>query len=282
LSGAEDEYEDRRISEELLRRERRDRIKVKDADDYKVVEGVLDSRTLMVLYSLMKSGHLASLSGVVKSGKEARVYLGKAASGGDLAVKIYYAVASKFKRRIMYLEGDPRFEGIKRGPHALAELWARREFMNLKQARDAGVRVPAPVAVRGNVLLMEFIGEGGRPAPLLAESEVDRGDYDALLRYIRGLWRDAAIVHADLSEYNVFKWRGELVLFDFGSSVDARHPLALDLLRRDVETVNRFFASRGIDVADAEEVLREVLGRCRPPPGPALAAPSWSGYPGTG
>ncbi|MGC8969306.1 MAG: serine protein kinase RIO [Conexivisphaera sp.] len=260
MSGDWEEHEPRKVVRDLLRRERRDRIKLKDADDYKVVEGVLDSRTLMSIYSLMKGGYLASLKGVVKSGKEARVYWGTAPDGADVAVKIYYAVASQFKRRLIYIEGDPRFKEIKRDPHGIAEAWARKEYANLKQARDAGIRVPAPIAVKGNVLVMQFIGEAGRPAPLLMESEVEERDYLTLLHYIRELWRKAMIVHADLSEYNVFKWRGELVLFDFGSSVDVGHPMAADFLRRDVETINRFFGSRGIAVRDAEEVLGEVLG----------------------
>ncbi len=255
----------RRALRDLLRRERRDRIKIKDADDYKVVEGVLDSRTLMRIYSLMKEGHIGSLKGAIKSGKEARVYWGKAPSGADIAVKIYYAVASQFKRRLMYMEGDPRFTSIKRDPHGIAEAWARKEYANLTQARDAGVKVPGPIAVKGNVLVMEFIGEEGRPAPLLAESEVDERDYNTIIYYVRKLWREASIVHADLSEYNAFKWRGEVVLFDFGSSVDVAHPLAEEFLRRDLRTINRFFEERGIPVRDVEELVEEVMGR-RPPP----------------
>ncbi|BBE41617.1 MAG TPA: serine protein kinase RIO [Nitrososphaeria archaeon] len=260
MSEDEEDRASERASREFLKRERRDRIKVKDADDYKVIEGVFDSRTLMFVYSLMKGGYIGSIKGAVKSGKEARVYWGSTPSGAPVAVKIYYTVASQFKRRLMYIEGDPRFTSIRRDPHGLAEVWARKEYANLKQAHDAGVKVPAPIAVRGNVLVMEFVGEGGRPAPLLAESEVDERDYNILIEDIGKLWRDASIVHADLSEYNVFKWRGDVILFDFGSSVDVSHPMAEEFLRRDVEIITKFFERHGISVRDPEEVVEEVLG----------------------
>jgi RIO-like serine/threonine protein kinase len=37
-------------------------------------------------------------------------------------------------------------------------MWAKREFLNLKQAYDAGVPVPKPYTVVDNVLVMGFIG----------------------------------------------------------------------------------------------------------------------------
>lgn len=259
MSEDEEDRASERAFRELLRRERRDKFKIKDADDYKVVEDVFDSRTLMFVYSLMKGGYLESIKGVVKTGKEARVYWGVAPSGASIAVKIYYTVTSQFKRRFMYIEGDPRFASIKRSPHGLAEVWARKEYVNLKQAHEAGVKVPAPIAVKGNVLLMEFVGEGGRPAPLLADSEVEPRDYDIIVDYVKVLWKRASLVHADLSEYNVFKWKGEIVLFDFGSSVDVTHPMALEFLRRDVENVTRFFEQRGVQVRSPDEVIGEVL-----------------------
>ena len=48
---------------------------------------------------------------------------------------------------------------------SLVFAWAQKEFRNLTEARKAGVRVPRPIAVRNNVLLMEFVGERGVSAP---------------------------------------------------------------------------------------------------------------------
>ncbi len=242
----------------LIKRERRDRFKVKDKDEVKVLEGVFDVRTMLILYSLMNRGHLSSLKGVVRTGKEARVYWG-VGSHGDVAVKIYYTVASQFKRRVAYMKGDPRFRNVKHTPYGIAEAWARREFINLRQAHGAGIPVPKPLSVKGNVLIMEFMGVDGVPAPLLVESEVDEDDYHMVLEHVKRLWDDASLVHADLSEYNIFKWKGRLILLDFGSAVDKDHPNALEFLARDINNVNRFFDERGIEIRRADEVLEEVI-----------------------
>ncbi len=249
----------KKVYEKLFRYEKESRIKVKRSEDYEVVEAVFDKPTLMTLYSIMNAGIFDYLNGVVSTGKEARVYWG-VKGDKDVAVKIYYTVTSSFKNRIMYMIGDPRFVSFKKTSRGLTEVWAKKEFKNLKQAYDAGVRVPKPIYVKSNVLVMEFIGENGRPAPLLAESIVSQRDYYEILEMVKKLYKKANIVHADLSEYNIFKYRGKLILFDFGSGVDIAHPEALEFLIRDINNINRFFLKRGLKVKDARQILREVVG----------------------
>ena len=249
----------KKVYEKLFRYEKESRIKVKRSEDYEVVEAVFDKPTLMTLYSIMNAGIFDYLNGVVSTGKEARVYWG-VKGDKDVAVKIYYTVTSSFKNRIMYMIGDPRFVSFKKTGRGLTEVWAKKEFKNLKQAYDAGVRVPKPIYVKSNVLVMEFIGENGRPAPLLAESIVSQRDYYEILEMVKKLYKKANIVHADLSEYNIFKYRGKLILFDFGSGVDIAHPEALEFLIRDINNINRFFLKRGLKIKDARQILREVVG----------------------
>ncbi|NIW52844.1 MAG: serine protein kinase RIO, partial [Candidatus Korarchaeota archaeon] len=52
---------------------------------------------------------------------------------------------------------------------SLIYAWAQKEFKNLQRAMDAGVRVPEPIAISKNVLIMSFIGKNGDSAPLLKE-----------------------------------------------------------------------------------------------------------------
>jgi RIO kinase 1 len=78
--------------------ERRDKMLNKDkSKDRATVEEVFDNTTRMVVFDLMNSGVLYELNGVVSSGKEARVYWGKAKDGTDLAVKIYLTSSAEFK-----------------------------------------------------------------------------------------------------------------------------------------------------------------------------------------
>jgi RIO kinase 1 len=75
------------------------------------------------------------------------------------------------------------------------------------------------------------------------------------------LYQKANLVHADLSEYNVFKNpEGEIMLLDFGSAVDIRHPHSKQFLVRDIENINRFFTKRGIDVIDTDLLIEKITG----------------------
>lgn len=246
---------ERKATQRLERYERESRYLRKRPEEFAVLEEVFDKPTLMTLYELMNDGAFAYLNGVVAAGKESRVYWGVTVQGTDVAVKIYLVVAAEFRKRLPYIIGDPRFRKVKRGIRNIVQLWAQKEFRNLKAACDAGVSVPAPLRVRRNVLIMEFIGAGGVPAPLLGQGSVSKRDYAQALHEMVKLYRVARLVHSDLSEFNIFKHKGRLVFFDFGSAVDVKHPMATAFLRRDVENVNRFFLKQGIEVSSVEEVL---------------------------
>lgn len=213
----------------------------------------------MTLYALANKGAFSYLNGVVSSGKEARVYWGVTEAKSDVAVKIYLTSSSDFKKRSQYVLGDPRFDRFKKDSRSVAELWARKEFTNLKQASDAGVRVPRPDRFLGNVLVMEFIGEDGVPSPTLQDATVTRADYLNIIKQVRSLYKDAELVHADLSEYNVFKLHSEIIVFDLASAVSLRHPLAREYLRRDIQNLNRFFSRRGVRVLDIEDILARLM-----------------------
>jgi RIO kinase 1 len=111
------------------------------------------------------------------------------------------------------------------------------------------------------VLVMEFIGDSeGKPVPPLIEYEVTSDDYLKLFEQVMLLYQKARLVHADLSEYNIFKTGDGVMLFDFGSAVDIQHPNSKQFLVRDVVNVNRFFEKRGIEVLDAAQAVEKIKG----------------------
>ncbi len=258
-TGENDKAVDRALRR-LRRYDKESRFLVKRSEDYKVLEEVFDRPTLLTLHNMINSKEVKYLNGVISSGKEARVYWGVREDNSDVAVKIYLTVTAEFRRRLPYIIGDPRFKKVKRGIRNLVNLWARKEYQNLKTGKNAGVPCPAPQAVSNNVLVMEFIGKEGRPAPLLSEIKVDKQDYLQTLSIIRTLLKDAQLVHADLSEYNIFKHNSQLIFFDFGSAVNLRHPKAKDFLIRDITNINRFFKRRDVDVFSTEETLMLMKG----------------------
>ena len=251
--------ESRKMQERLLRFERESRYLRKDSDQRKVLEEVFDQATLRALEEMISHKDLKDLHGTVNSGKEARVYYGVGVDGGPVAVKIFLISASDFRKRMSYIAGDRRFGRLPSGSRDTIYLWTRKEFKNLQLADTAGVRVPRPLAFHKNILAMEYIGTPPEPAPTFAETEVDEDDYEWTFRTIGTLRKKAKLVHADFSEFNVFKWGNDRVLFDMGSAVLASHPQAEDFLKRDVSNMVRFFRKRGIFKTDASAWLEEIL-----------------------
>ena len=236
-------------------------MKVKRSEEYEALEEVFDRSTLMVIYDFMNKGVIDEIHGVISSGKEARVYWARNAEKKELAVKIYLTLSAEFRKGMLaYIEGDPRFKGLKRDTRSLVFTWARKEFRNLEQASKVKVSVPEPIVVRNNVLVMEFIGEDGVSSPTLKEQPPENPEkvYTTLLGELEKLYCEAELVHGDLSEYNIMMWRDRPVIFDMSQAVSTAHPMAAVLLRRDISNLNRFFSRLGVNVLSTEKTYKKV------------------------
>ncbi|MFC7155898.1 serine/threonine-protein kinase Rio1 [Halomarina halobia] len=234
------------------------RKRLKDADQFKVEESVFDDATFAAVYKLVQDGHIEAFGGPISTGKEAAVYTALGPDG-TVAVKVYRISASDFRQMRDYLDGDPRFSGIGSDKSKVVLAWVRKEFANLQRAREAGVRVPEPIAVERNVLVMEYVGDdGGQRGHRLAEVHVENPQtaYEVVREYARRLY-SAGLVHGDLSEYNVVVHDGELYVIDLGQAVTVHHPNSREFLERDCRNVANFFARQGLDVT-TEDVLDYV------------------------
>jgi RIO kinase 1 len=254
---------DKRLDKKEKSYETEQLMKEKRSEEYDALEEVFDRSTLMVIYDFMNRGVIGEIHGVVRAGKESRVYWAKDNEGKELAIKIYLTLCAEFKKGMLqYIEGDPRFKGVKRDTRSLIFTWARKEFKNLEQATRAKVRVPKPIAVRNNVLIMKFIGKDGVSAPSLKEQTPKNPTriYESLLTDLEKLYCKAELVHGDLSEYNILTWKARPVIFDMSQSVSVSHPMADLLLRRDLVNLNRFFNRLGVSVHTSDEVYKRVTG----------------------
>ena len=251
-------YNERRI-------ERRDKILDHDkSKERATVEEVFDQTTRMVVFDMLNSGVFYELNGVVSSGKEARVYWATTKEGTDLAVKIYLTSSAEFKKGMhKYIEGDPRFKDVKHDTRSLMAVWAQKEFRNLGEAYAAKVRVPKPMAVKSNVVVMEFIGKEGVSAPSFKEQPPANPErvYKIIINSVKRLYQKAKIVHGDLSEYNIMMWKGKPIIFDVSQSVSIEHPMADFMLTRDLTNVNRFFSRLEVKVIPVEELHKMVVGK---------------------
>jgi RIO kinase 1 len=218
----------------------------------------------MVINGLINDNVLSYIKGPLSSGKESKVYLALDKNRQHfLSVKVYLTVSAEFRKRLQYIAGDPRFSATKKGSRNLISIWAKKEFKNLQTAYENGVSVPAPYKVCQNVLVMEFIGDDvGIPCPILLNSNsVISDDYREIIEQVSKLYQKAELVHADLSEYNIFKCgNGRIILFDFGSSVNIKQPNSGQFLKRDIANINRFFKKHGIKVLDVNLAIRKIIG----------------------
>jgi RIO kinase 1 len=238
------------------------RVRDKEADDFKVRDEVFDELTLKALYRLASTGLIQALGGPISTGKEANVFHAIGQGGRELAIKIYRIRTSDFKAMHDYIQGDYRFANVRKTKKDVVFAWTKKEFRNLTRARKARVRVPEPLKYRENVLVMQFIGRDGVACPLLKHAvenlENVKELYDATIEFMKRLYQDAHLVHADLSEYNILvDDQAEPVFIDMGQSVLVQHPRAQEFLQRDVGNVVKFFNEAGVR-ASAITVLREI------------------------
>ncbi len=252
-----------KIDEGLRRREARydheRRVRIKWSEAKETLEEVFDRRTIMTVLRMLNTGKLRELHGVVKSGKESRVYHGLD-SEGEVAVKIFLTSSAVFRQgRLKYIQGDPRFRDVPHQTMDLVDLWAAKEFANLRLASEAGVSVPPPIYVQKNVLLLRFIGKDGVPAPLLRDVplQTPRLWYKSLVAMLKLLYEKAKLVHGDVSEYNIMVPDGYPVLIDFGQAVSAEHPQALSFLERDISNLNHYFRSLKVRTKSYKSIFGE-------------------------
>jgi len=161
------------------------------------------------------------------------------------------------------MRGDPRFNKMGTNVTSIIYTWAKKEFKNLKRASAQGLPVPLALDVRNNVLVMQFIGAAGTPAPRLKEAEIsseaDMNQYYAqVIGFIKDLYQKCQLVHADLSEYNILYWHGALTIIDMSQSVLMVHPQALAYLARDIKNVTKYFEKYGVAVRPPQEIYEEI------------------------
>nr|WP_300998849.1 serine protein kinase RIO [Methanoculleus sp.] len=240
-------------------------VRIKDADTVKVRDDVFDEVTLMALYKLVHKKLITVIGGPISTGKEANVFYGER-DGQGIAIKIYRIQTANFKAMTEYMAGDRRFSSVRGTRKGLIFAWTKKEFSNLARAHDAEIPVPEPLAFDRNILLMTFLGEDEVPYPQLRNAEVeDYGKvYRQVLGYVERLYRDARLVHADLSEYNIL-YHEKPYLIDMGQAVTLDHPRAPAFLIRDIKNLNRYF-SRYCDVPDEQEIIKTLVGTERREP----------------
>jgi len=235
----------------------------KSVEDRRVGSEIFDRQTLETLYKLANQGHIDVLNGAISTGKEANVLKAiKDEDGKDtyVAVKIYRIATSDFKKMQYYIQGDPRFNIKSNNKRQLINNWVNKEFRNLNRTWDVDVNVPKPIVALNNVLLLEFIGDDyGNPAqPVRNKKPTDVDEFlDKLLFEMKKFINDSNLIHGDLSTFNILNKDENPVIIDVSQSVVRDHPIANELLIRDIKNIFNEFKKLGASISIEE--IKEKL-----------------------
>ncbi|XP_053457024.1 serine/threonine-protein kinase RIO1 [Nycticebus coucang] len=249
---------------EKSRQKEADMYRLKDKADRATVEQVLDPRTRMILFKMLTRGIISEINGCISTGKEANVYHASTANGESRAIKIYKTSVLVFKDRDKYVSGEFRFRHgyCKGNPRKMVKTWAEKEMRNLIRLNTAEIPCPEPIMLRSHVLIMGFIGKDDIPAPLLKNIQLSESKarelYLQVIQYMRRMYQNARLVHADLSEFNMLYHGGDVYIIDVSQSVEHDHPHALEFLRKDCANVNDFFLKHSVAVMTVRELFEFV------------------------
>ncbi len=226
-------------------------------EKFKTLKNVFDSFTERNIFKLISQGYFEGLESPIFIGKEANVFT--ALKGRKrVIVKIYRLQTCDFNRMYDYIKFDPRFPNLRKQRRKTIFAWAQREYRNLLKAREAGVRVPTPIACLYNILVMEYIGDE-EPAPKIKDALPKKPEkfFDAVILGIRKLYK-AGLVHADLSHFNILNYKEKPVFIDMSQSTPLEDPNALRYLERDINNICTFFKKRGI-TSESEDIKQKIM-----------------------
>lgn len=261
----------------------------KDRSDRATVDKVLDKKTLKILEKLQARKRVMNLRGSLCTGKESNVYLAEASTDlrskfvknkhvvepqnelsdemVPVAIKIFKTSIMPFKDRERYIRSEKRFQTFcTSNPRKLIKLWAEKEVRNLRRLNKACVPSPEPIYLKNNVLIMRLIGTYDAPAPRLRDAVINdlEGCYMQCVNIIRNMYRDAGLIHADLSEFNLLYHEDVVYVIDVGQSVETGHENAQRFLIMDINNLNSFFSKKGVNVIRGNDLFEDVTGSVIP------------------
>jgi RIO kinase 1 len=226
-------------------------------EKFKSMHNVFDESTNKTIFKLISQGHFDGLESPLYIGKEANIF---SARKGEkkVIVKIYRLETCDFNKMFDYIKEDPRYIGLGGKKRKIIFFWVQREFRNLLKARQAGIRVPLPLAFMNNVLVMEFIGDN-TIAPPLKDSYPDNPKkfFDDIISNIRKLYK-AGLVHADLSAFNILNYKEKPVFIDFSQCSPITISRTQEFLNRDITNLVNFFKKLGLD-SDKDKIKQRIV-----------------------
>lgn len=122
-----------------------------------------------------------------------------------------------------------------------------------------GITCPEVVMLKKHVLVMSFVGTNNIPAPKLKDAVLNAAQlivaYEEVVDMMTRLYKDANLVHADLSEYNILYHDEKCYFIDLAQGIEPSHPSAFEYLLRDCGNIVNFFDRKGVSNVKTKEAL---------------------------
>ena len=210
----------------------------------------------LAINALVKAGILEAFGKPLGVGKEADVYDALTPDNTQIAVKFHRLGRTSFRqtRRVRDYAAQRRHISWL----YQSRLAAEKEFKALKLLYPHRVAVPKPIHQNRHVVAMSMI-QGAELAEY-KELPNPQKTLEEILRNIRKAYKEAGVIHADLSEFNVIiKPDWHILIIDWPQYVTREHPNAEQLLQRDIKNIVRFFQRK----YKVKTTLKEALAYVR-------------------
>lgn len=232
-------------------------------EDWKTYGNVFDNFTIQNLRKLSSQGFFEELDTTLRPGKEANVFTAVKNTGEKVIVKIYRLENCNFNKMFEYISQDPRYSFLKGQKRKIIFAWTQREYRNLMKAREV-IRVPSMYAFKDNILVMEFINEGEREAPLLKDSHMENPEevFNEIIDNMAKL-HSVGLVHGDLSEFNILMQNNRPVFIDFSQTSSIKAGNAKEMLIRDLKNIVKFFSKYDFEMTSFEELWEKITSKTK-------------------
>lgn len=235
----------------------RNKLVVRTTQPYEGFQIYFEGYDALALNAFVKRKSISAIGDEVGVGKESVIY--EAILPPDLAIGEPVPVVIKFHR-----EGRTSFKQIKRVREHLgdrehfswvyaARLAAQREY-GIMATLYPKVSIPKPFDHNRHAIVME-LAKGS----LLSKTKLIDPEWylDEILKQVK-ITYSLGIIHADLSEYNIFASEEGVQLIDWPQYVTPEHPHADEILERDVSNIlTHFYRKYGIK-RELDEAIREI------------------------
>ena len=229
--------------------------------DRKTQDEVFDRSTLLTIEKLISDRVIDYIDFPISTGKEGNVFRAVTPKKEYVAIKIYRTSTLTFKHISEYIIGDPRFKTFqKKNRREIINLWTKKEFINLEKLLSAGILAPRPITKKNNVLVMEYIGNNDKPAPLMKDVKLEKPDeiFLQLINYIKIMYNKINLVHCDMSAYNILIHNKIPYVIDLGQGVLLDHPNAIEFLKRDIANIVKYFKKYNIN-SDDNLIFKDII-----------------------